>query len=56
MIEGQIHRDVAANGISLRITEQGTGPLAVLCLLGRYMQALKPGVAKMAKLLERAAG
>ena len=31
MVEGQTHRDVAANGISLRITEQGSGPLVLLC-------------------------
>ena len=31
MNEGQTRRDIAANGITLHITEQGSGPLVLLC-------------------------
>ena len=31
MSEGQTQRDIAVNGITLHITEQGSGPLVLLC-------------------------
>jgi pimeloyl-ACP methyl ester carboxylesterase len=31
MVEGQTRRNVEVNGVTLRITEQGTGPLVLLC-------------------------
>ncbi len=31
MTNGSTQRDIAANGITLRITEQGSGPLVLMC-------------------------
>ena len=35
MGEAQTERDIVANGITLHVTEQGTGPLVMSAMVGR---------------------